>query len=174
MARTHGLVIIHTGPGKGKTTAALGMALRAAGQNLRVLILQFIKGGWRYGELEALERLPGIQIRALGLGLIGEDDDLTPHRRAARTAWDTAVQEVTQGPWDLVVLDELCVAMHRGFVSTEEVTRLIQQKPPHLHLVITGRHCPKELFAHADTVTVMQAVKHHHQAGIPAQPGVEF
>ncbi len=174
MTHTHGLVIVHTGAGKGKTTAALGMALRAAGQNLRVLILQFIKGGWRYGELEALEPLPNIHIRPLGLGLIGDHDDLSPHRQAARTAWDTAVQEVTQGPWDLIVLDELCVAMHRGFVSTQEVIRLIHQKPPHLHLVITGRHCPEELFPHADTVTLMQAVKHHHQAGITAQPGVEF
>ena len=174
MARRQGLVMINTGNGKGKTTAALGAALRAAGQGLKVLILQFIKGGATYGELKGVGYLPGVEIRPLGLGLIGDDDDLAPHRDKARQGWDLARREVLAGDWDLVVLDELCVAMHYGFVSLEEVSALLRERPAELILVITGRYCPDALLAQADTVTRMQAVKHHMDQGLASQAGVEY
>lgn len=174
MAETKGLVMINTGRGKGKTTAALGQALRAAGQGLRVLIIQFIKGGSDYGELTGVGYLPGVEIRPTGLGLIKEGEDLEPHRRQARQGWDMARREVASGHWDMVILDEICVAMKRGFVELDEVIELIDHKPPALHLVLTGRYCPERLFGLADTVTVMDEVKHHMADGVEAQPGVEF
>lgn len=169
-----GLVLINTGPGKGKTTAALGQAMRAAGQGLRVLIIQFIKGRRGYGEMEALKKFDNIELRRTGLGLIKDGEDLEPHRKAARQGWDMAQSEVNSGEWDMVVLDEIWVAAKRGFVSAEEVADLIKNKPPRLHLVLTGRYCPEALYDLADMVTVMQAIKHHMDAGVEAQRGVEF
>ena len=169
-----GLVLIFTGRGKGKTTAALGAALRASGQGFKVLIIQFIKAGGYYGELESLKRLAGVEVRSLGLGLIGRDQDLAPHREKARQAWDQACREVASGRWDLVILDEICVAMKRDFVQPEELAGLIRQKPRPLNLIITGRDCPEHLFDLADTVTRMEEVKHHLAAGVPARRGIEY
>ena len=174
MSEAKGLVMINTGRGKGKTTAALGMTLRAAGHGRSTLIIQFIKSGQGYGEIKGLSYLPGVELRATGLGLIGDDDDLTPHREAARRGWDMAVAEVTKGDWDMVVLDEINVAMKRGFVSPEEVAALIKAKPPRMHLVLTGRSCPPEIQELADMVTVMEPKRHHAKAGVEAQEGVEF
>lgn len=174
MSVEKGLVMINTGPGKGKTTAALGQALRAAGQGLRVLMIQFIKGSSRYGEMEALERFGEIELRRTGLGLIGDDEDLEPHRQKARQGWDMAKREVLSGNWGLVILDEIWVAVKRGFISAEEVAELIKAKPTDLHLLLTGRYCPEEMYPLADTVTVMQAVKHHMDSGVTAQVGIEY
>jgi cob(I)alamin adenosyltransferase len=174
MPTQRGPVMINTGHGKGKTTAALGAVLRAAGRGLKVLVLQFLKEPGDYGELAGVGFLPGAEIRTRGLGLIEDGDDQGPHRAAAARAWREARREVLSGGWDLVVLDELCVALHFGFVPTEEVVELMHAKPPALILFITGRYCPEELFAHADTVTRMQAVKHHLGAGLESQPGVEY
>lgn len=165
--------MINTGHGKGKTTAALGAVLRAVGQGLSVLILQFIKSGRGYGELEALSYLPGVEVRSLGLGLIG-DDELGPHREAALQAWDQAKEEVLSERWDLIVLDELCIALKYGFVTVEEVAGLIKDKPRELILIITGRHCPKELYDYADTVTEMKVIKHHMATGRESQAGIEY
>lgn len=173
MSEQRGLVMINTGHGKGKTTAALGAVLRAVGQGLSALILQFIKSGDGYGELEGLSYLPGVEIRSRGLGLIG-DDELSPHRDAALKAWDEAKQEVLSGRWDLIVLDELCIAMKYGFVTLEDAVGLIKAKPEELILIITGRYCPKKLFDHADTVTEMKAIKHHMATGRESQAGVEY
>jgi len=172
MSKKRGLVMVNTGPGKGKTTAALGAALRAAGQGLRVLIIQFIKGGAFYGELGALENLPRIEIRPMGLGLIAPGDDLGPHRQAARRAWDAARAAVED--WDLVILDEICIALDRGFVRPEEVVDLIRTRPPRVHLILTGRNCPEEIIALADTVSRIEDVRHHLAAGVTAQAGVEY
>ena len=174
MGERTGLVMVNTGRGKGKTTAALGLALRAAGHGWRTLIIQFIKSGEGYGELKGLSYLPGVELRATGLGLIGDDDDLAPHRAKAREGWDMAVAEVTGGGWDLVILDEVNVAMKRGFITPAEVAGLIKAKPPRMHLVLTGRSCPEEVQDLADMVTVMQPKRHHAKAGVPAQEGVEF
>lgn len=165
--------MINTGHGKGKTTAALGAVLRAVGQGLSVLILQFIKSGRGYGELEALSYLPGVEVRSLGLGLIG-DEELGPHRAAALEAWDQAKREVLSGDWNLIVLDELCIALKYGFVSLEDIVGLIKDKPDDLILIITGRHCPKELYDYADTVTEMKAIKHHMATGRESQAGIEY
>jgi len=172
MDQRRGVVIINTGKGKGKTTAALGAVLRAVGQGLSCLVLQFIKSGG-YGELKGLSCLPGVEVRSLGLGLIGNDDP-APHREAARDAWHQAQDEVRSGNWDLIVLDELCIAMRHGFVSSDEVVELIKAKPTEQILIITGRDCPTELFAHADAVTEMKMIKHHLNAGLTSQAGVEY
>ncbi len=168
-----GLVMVNTGQGKGKTTAALGAALRAAGQGLEVLVLQFIKSGRGYGETAAMRRL-GVAMEGLGLGLIRPGDDLAPHREAAKRAWQRARAEAASGRWDLLVLDELCPALQRGFVAMAEVRELLASRPPGLHLIITGRNCPPELLDLADTVTEMRAVRHHLDAGVPAQEGIEY
>ncbi len=173
MSEHRGLVMINTGHGKGKTTAALGAVLRAVGQGLSALILQFIKSGDGYGELEGLSYLPGVETHSLGLGLIG-DDDLGPHRDLALKAWDQAKREVLSRRWDLIVLDELCIAMKYGFVTVADVAGLIHDKPRELILIITGRYCPKELFEYADTVTEMKAVKHHLATGRESQAGIEY
>ncbi len=169
-----GLVLIYTGEGKGKTTAALGSALRAVGQGLRVLMIQFIKGGRSYGELEAAGQVAGLEIRPMGLGLIGRQKDLAPHHQAARRAWDAARRAVVEPAWDMVILDEVFLALSRGFLQAGEIAELIKGKPAGLHLVLTGRHCPPELFELADAVTEMRAVKHHLKAGIKSQPGIEY
>jgi cob(I)alamin adenosyltransferase len=174
MAERQGLVMVNTGPGKGKTTAALGQALRAAGQGLQVKIIQFIKRGKFYGELKSLDLIPNIEVQSMGLGLIRDDTDLTPHREKAREAWQAARQAVTSGDWGLVVLDEVFIALGRGFVSNDEIVELIRSKPPQVHLLLTGRGCPQEIMELADTVTKMEAVRHHMAEGVEAQKGVEF
>lgn len=174
MVKHRGLVFINTGLGKGKTTAALGAALRASGQGLKVLIIQFIKSDWPTGELEAIRRLPGLEIRPMGLGLITQGEKIDPHRLKARQAWDMAVKEIRSGAWDMVVLDEGCQALHWGFVDEGEMAGLIRTKPPAMHLILTGRHCPPRIMDLADTVTRMELVKHHMAAGVDSQAGVEF
>ncbi|MCF8064630.1 MAG: cob(I)yrinic acid a,c-diamide adenosyltransferase [Desulfarculaceae bacterium] len=174
MAQRKGLVMINTGDGKGKTTAALGLTLRASGYGWRILIIQFIKSGKGYSEFEAVAKLPGVEIRATGLGLIMPGTDRTPHQEAARRGWDMAKAEVASGNWDLVILDEINNAMTMGFVDPAEVGELIQNKPPELHLVLTGRGCPQEIMELADMVTVMDPWRHHADNGVPAQKGVEF
>jgi cob(I)alamin adenosyltransferase len=174
MTDRRGLLMINTGPGKGKTTASLGAALRAAGAGLKVLVIQFIKGKWRYGELEALAGLANISIRPMGLGLMGKDADLTPHREKAAQAMATAKDEMQSGRWELLILDELCYALERGLIGLDDAMELIKQRPPALHMILTGRGCPKELIEAADTVTYFQDIKHHLAAGVQAQTGIEF
>ena len=172
-----GLLIVHTGNGKGKTTAALGVGLRAWGQGYRVLVLQFIKGGWKYGELAAIGRLgPDFVIRQMGEGFIGNSsqDALAAHREAARQALAAARQEITDGSWDYIVLDEINYALHFGLITLDEVLDLLTNKPPELHLVLTGRNAAEAVIEKADMVTEMKEVKHHFQKGIKAQPGIEF
>ncbi len=175
----HGLVIVHTGDGKGKTTAALGLALRAWGSGLRVLILQFIKGGQRYGELAAIEALKGvrdtIEARQCGLGFTRRDETRkAEHIAAAKEAVCEAEQEIVSGAWDLIILDEINYAVKFGLLETEDVLRLVGKKPQELHLVLTGRDASPELIAAADLVTEMKLVKHPFQEGIKAQKGIEF
>lgn len=182
---TKGLVLINTGTGKGKTTAALGTAIRAWGDGQKVLILQFIKGAWKYGELKAIETLGKaegrIEIRPMGDGFVfhnkkdpENEERLAEKKELARRAWDMVRKEVMSGAWDLVVLDEINYAIHFGMLETEEVAGLIRERPPRLNMILTGRYAPKELIDLADTVTEMTLVKHAFQKGIRARKGLEF
>lgn len=174
-----GLIIVHTGEGKGKTTAALGLALRAWGGGLRVLILQFIKGGQKYGELRAIDALrkasPTIEVRQCGRGFTRRDEaHQEAHIAAAREALSVAEEAIVSGEWDLVILDEINYAVKFGLIETEDVLRLIQEKPDSLHLVLTGRDAQPEIVEAADLVTEMKLIKHPFQQGIKAQLGIEF
>ncbi|AKM19083.1 cob(I)yrinic acid a,c-diamide adenosyltransferase [Anoxybacillus geothermalis] len=177
--RRRGRVIVYTGDGKGKTTAALGLALRAVGRGMNVAILQFVKSPERtYGEQLALRRL-GVEVRQLGAGFTWTK---TPdiHREALRHAWALAKQYIHSGRYDLIVLDELnnALAIDRfpvhDIVSVEEVLEAIRTRPPALHLVITGRAARPELMAAADIVTEMKLVKHDYEQGRTAMKGIEF
>ena len=173
----HGLIIVHTGDGKGKTTAALGLALRAFGAGLKVLILQFIKGRKKSGELNALEVLknfsPTIEIRQCGLGFITKEN-FAEQKKSARSALELAQSEILSGAWDLIILDEINYAVKFGLVDAAELLELIKIRPPHLHLVFTGRDALPELIDKADLVTEMKLIKHPFQNGIVAQSGIEF
>lgn len=175
--KERGLIIVHTGNGKGKTTAALGMALRAWGQGMKILILQFIKGGWKYGELKAIERLrPNLAIVQMGEGFAqnAEGNERAKHAAAAEAALSRAREEISRGGWDMVILDEINYAVKFGLVSVGEALELTEIKPEAMHLVLTGRDARAELIDRADLVTEMREIKHPHKAGVKAQKGVEF
>jgi cob(I)alamin adenosyltransferase len=177
MSARRGLIIVHTGNGKGKTTAALGMGLRSWGQGLKVLFIQFIKGNWTYGELKAIAALvPRFEIRQMGEGFIDVPDSkpLEKHRQAAGAALNAARMEILSGNWDLIVLDEINYAVKYGLVALDQVLGLLELKPPSLHLVLTGRDASPEIIDRADLVTEMKEIKHPHQKGVKAQKGIEF
>ena len=182
-APRRGLIIIYTGPGKGKTTAALGMVLRALGHGWRVLVIQFFKGDWPvvYGELEMGKRLaPQFEILQLGKGFVKHMGDQKPfeeHLAAAQHALGVAREKIASGAYDLIVLDELVYAIDYAgvsLVSLEEVLGLLDAKPPSLHLVLTGRNAPQALIDRADLVTEMREIKHPWQRKIPAQVGIDY
>jgi cob(I)alamin adenosyltransferase len=168
------MLIVYTGHGKGKTTAALGLVFRALGRGLKVAVVQFIKGKWKTGERRFAETLPQLRFLVMGLGFTWESDDLSRDRAAARAAWDAARAEILSGERQLVVLDELTYAIHYGFVALDEVLGVVTSRPAGVHVVITGRDAPEELLAAADLVTEMTLRKHPFQAGRKASPGVDF
>jgi cob(I)alamin adenosyltransferase len=178
--RRKGLVIINTGNGKGKTTAALGMGLRAAGNRMRVLALQFIKGSWKTGEVEAVKQLaPYFELVRTGRGFTIErlrDHRISDeeHRQAAQEAVVWVRDRITSGEYQVVILDEILGSIRAGLVTLEQVLDLVVSKPPDLHLVLTGRGAPQELIDLADLVTEMRPIKHPYEQGIMAQRGVEF
>ena len=175
---TKGYVQVYTGNGKGKTTAALGMTVRAVGYDWNVCVVQFIKGSWKYGELDGIKRLaPNVELNVMGQGFVGIIDDDKPfedHRTAAKEALELARAKILSGKYQLVILDELNVAVSLGLVSDEELRSLVEQKPDRLHLVITGRGASKWLIDRADLVTEMAEIKHPYQKGILAQKGIDF
>jgi cob(I)alamin adenosyltransferase len=168
--------MVFTGNGKGKTTAALGMALRAWGQGMKVLVIQFIKGDRVYGEMLASGKMEGLEIRPLGEGFIlgVGGQDLEPHRMAAQKALDQARDEIVSGRWDMVVLDEIIYAVYFKLLNEGDVLDTVSIKPPAVHLVLTGRNAPQPLIDRADLVTEMKEIKHPFAQGIKAQRGVEF
>jgi cob(I)alamin adenosyltransferase len=176
-ARKKGLVIVNTGDGKGKTTAALGVVLRAWGRGMRVVVIQFIKNEHgRYGEVRAAEKL-GIEWLTTGDGFTWTSKDLDETRARAARAWALAQDKIAGGMYDLVLLDEFTYPLHYGWLDAGDVISWLREhKPPMLHLIITGRHAPDVLVDFADMVTEMQAVKHpyHAEPPIAAQPGIEF
>ena len=172
-----GLILINTGPGKGKTTAALGTAMRAAGNGMRVLILQFLKGSWHYGELDAAETLgPNFVLKQMGRGFVkvgGAETD-PEDIRLVEAAWEEARQAIYSGEWDMVVLDEINYAIHYGMIDPAMVADALRNRPPMVHVILTGRSAHPLLVELADTVTEMREVKHAYQKGIQAQRGIEY
>lgn len=172
---TRGLLVVFTGDGKGKSTAALGMVLRAAGHHMRVLVLQFIKGAWRSGERVAAEALPTVQWLTLGKGFTWRSTSSDEDRELASRGWETALEALTSNRYDLIILDELNVVLSHGLLEVSEVLSGLRHRSPACHVVVTGRGAPKELCAMADCVTEMVPVKHHFQEqDIKAQKGIEF
>ena len=172
---TKGLLIVYTGNGKGKTTAALGMAMRAAGHGLRVCFIQFIKGSWHYGELDGVKRFDGlIDLRVMGKGFTWKSENLDEDTRLAREAWDFAAEAIASGKYHTVVLDEFTYLLHYKMLEVAPCLKRLQERNPTQHVVITGRYAPQELIEAADLVTEMREIKHPLKSGVKAQKGIEF
>ena len=175
--KTHekGLLIVHTGAGKGKSTAAFGLALRMLGRGHRVGVVQFIKGAWHSAERDALEKF-GEQVswHTMGEGFTWETQDLQRDIAAAERAWAKAQELMADPSFGLIILDELNVALRYDYLPLQAVIAALQARRPGLHVVVTGRNAKAELIAAADLVTEMTVVKHHFAAGVKAQPGIEF
>jgi cob(I)alamin adenosyltransferase len=170
-----GLLMVHTGNGKGKTTAALGLAFRAMGHGLRVCVIQFIKGSWKYGELTSAERFKDLlDIHVVGKGFTWDSKDLDKDRQAALEGWNLAKSIIEEGHHHLIILDELTYVINYGVVSEEEVMDALRRKPEGVHILVTGRDAPEGLISMADLVTEMRDVKHPYNAGIKAQKGIEW
>jgi cob(I)alamin adenosyltransferase len=170
-----GLLIINTGDGKGKTTAALGTAFRALGHGLRVCVIQFIKGSWKYGELEAAKRFSDLmEFHVMGKGFTWKSKDLEEDKKVAGQAWIKAKDAILSGAFDLIILDELTYLMIYKMVPEEEIIETLLYKPENLHIVVTGRDAPKALIDAADMVNEMGEIKHPFREGIRAQRGIEF
>jgi cob(I)alamin adenosyltransferase len=170
-----GLLIVHTGKGKGKTTAAMGLAMRAIGHGMRVGIVQFVKGVWETGERDVLARFPDLcVIKAMGEGFTWDTQDLARDRTAARRAWEAACAMIADSTFRLVILDELNIVLRYDYLPLAEVVSTLAARPAGLHIVVTGRNAKPELMEIADLVTEMQEIKHPFRAGIKAQVGIEF
>jgi 5,6-dimethylbenzimidazole synthase/cob(I)alamin adenosyltransferase len=169
-----GLLLVYTGKGKGKTTAALGVVFRALGRGLRAAVVQFIKGKWKTGERLFAETIPGLTFLVMGQGFTWESDDLTRDRNAAAEAWTKAKDLFTGGEHVVVVLDEITYAINYGFIEAADVLTALRNRPAHVHVIVTGRNAPEELCALADLVTEMKSVKHPFERGLKAQPGIDY
>lgn len=170
-----GLFIVHTGKGKGKTTAAMGLALRSIGNGLKVGIVQFVKGAWATGERDVLARFPELCVmKAMGEGFTWDTQDRQRDIAAARQAWETAKSMLADSSYRMVILDELNIVLRYGYLDVAEVLPVLQGRRPDLHVVVTGRNAKEELIEAADLVTEMTMVKHPFRSGVKAQAGVEF
>lgn len=172
---TKGLLMVHTGPGKGKSTAAFGLVLRALGNDWRVGVVQFIKGAWQTGERRALERFADqVEWHTMGEGFTWETQDRERDIAAASRAWEVARRLMDDPAIRLLVLDELNIALRYGYLPLTDVVSALAARRTDLNIVVTGRNAKPELIAIADLVTEMELVKHHFAAGVKAQPGIEF
>jgi cob(I)alamin adenosyltransferase len=170
-----GLLIVHTGAGKGKSTAAFGIVLRCLGHGMRVGVVQFVKGAWGTGERIVLARFPDlVTCRAMGEGFTWDTQDRARDIAAARAAWEVAKEMIADSSYRLVLLDELNIVLRYGYLPLDEVIAALKVKPRDLHIVVTGRNAPAELVEAADLVTEMTLVKHPFRAGVKAQAGIEF
>jgi cob(I)alamin adenosyltransferase len=170
-----GLIQVYTGNGKGKTTAALGLSLRAAGHRLRVLFIQFLKGGIAYGELKSARKLSPL-LKIVPMGRETFVNKKNPHpidRRFAQRGWELAKRAVQEGKYSLVVLDEINVAVHYGLVPQKELLTLMANKPDHVELVLTGRWAKPAVIRRADLVTEMKEIKHYYRKGVDSRIGIE-
>ena len=175
--KTHGLLMVNTGDGKGKTTAAIGVLVRAAGRGMRCCMIQFMKSkNDRYGEHESLETL-GVEVHTMGAGFTWDTQDKTVDIRTSEETWELCVEKMRSEEYDLLVFDELVYVLDYKFLDLTEVLaeiKAIREKQPHLHIIMTGRNAPAELVEAADLVTEMKEIKHPFHAGIYAQQGIEF
>jgi len=175
--QTRGLLIVHTGNGKGKTTAALGLLMRAAGRGLNCCMIQFMKSrNDRYGEHVAADKL-GIEVHTMGDGFTWDTKNPEQDRQTARATWQLCVEKLRSGDYDLIVFDELVYVLSYQMLAVEEVLeefRAVREAQPSLHIVVTGRDAPEQMIAQADLVTEMREIKHPFSAGIKAQQGIEF
>ncbi|MDC0186780.1 cob(I)yrinic acid a,c-diamide adenosyltransferase [Candidatus Nitrosopelagicus sp.] len=173
-----GLVIVYTGNGKGKTTAALGLAIRAVGYDHKVCMLQFIKGSWHYGEMDSSKKLePNFELIAIGKGFVGILDDNSPreeHEKYAAEALRICREKINSGNYNVVILDEVNYAINLGLIDVQEIIKLIKEKPSNLDLVLTGRDVKEEIVELADLVTEMKEIKHPFKSGIKAKKGIDF
>lgn len=173
-----GLVIVYTGGGKGKTTASLGMALRAVGYNQKICMIQFIKGSWHYGEIDSSKRLePEFEIITAGKGFVGIIDDTSPkkeHEKVAKEAINICKEKIQSEKYDIIILDEVNYAINLGLIDVTDVLDLIKRKPTSLNLVLTGNYAVPEIIELADLVTEMKEIKHPFQKGIKAKKGIDF
>ncbi|MBI1982822.1 MAG: cob(I)yrinic acid a,c-diamide adenosyltransferase, partial [Acidobacteria bacterium] len=173
-----GLIIVHTGPGKGKTTAALGTALRAVGQGLKVLMVQFLKGSWHYGELDAARMLGEDRFKILPMGRgfvkVGAEKPDPEDVRMVEEAWKYASEKIASEEYDLVILDEINYAISYKMLDAEAVAQALRKKPEMLHVILTGRIAHPSIVELADLVTEMREVKHPYQKGIVAHRGIEY
>lgn len=170
-----GLVIVHTGKGKGKSTAAMGLAVRAIGNGMKVGIVQFVKGVWETGERVVLDKFPDLcVIKAMGEGFSWETQDRERDIAAARHAWEMAKEMINDPSYNMVILDELNIVLRYENLPLDEVVEVLQNKPEMLHVAVTGRNAKDELIEVADLVTEMTQIKHPFRSGVKAQVGIEF
>jgi cob(I)alamin adenosyltransferase len=172
-----GLIIVNTGPGKGKTTAAMGTALRAVGNGMRVLMLQFLKGSWHYGELDAVKAFGDkFMMKQMGRGFvkIGAEKPDPEDVRMVEQAWVEGERAIQSAEWDLVVLDEINYAISYGMLDPAKVAEALRHKPEMVHVILTGRNAHPTIVELADTVTEMRQLKHAYQRGVMAQRGIEY
>ena len=172
-----GLIIVNTGPGKGKTTAAMGTALRAVGQGMRVLMLQFLKGSWHYGELDAVKAFGDKFImKQMGRGFVkvGAEKPDSEDVRMVEEAWAEGEKAIRSGEWDLVILDEINYAISYGMLDPAKVVESLKNKPEMMHVILTGRNAHPTIVEIGDTVTDMRQVKHAYEKGVMAQRGIEY
>jgi cob(I)alamin adenosyltransferase len=172
-----GLIIVNTGPGKGKTTAAMGTALRAVGNGMKVLMLQFLKGSWHYGELDAVKSFGGNWVmKQMGRGFVkvgGAETD-PEDVRMVEEAWSEAQKAIQSGEWDLIILDEINYAISYKMLDPANVVAALKAKPEQVHVILTGRNAHASIVEIADTVTEMKQVKHAYEKGVLAQRGIEY
>jgi cob(I)alamin adenosyltransferase len=170
-----GLLIVHTGKGKGKSTAAFGMVFRALGHGFRVGVVQFVKGVWQTGERVVLEKFPDqVTMKAMGEGFTWETQDRTRDVAAARKAWEEAKAMIADPSYRMVLLDELNIVLRYDYLPLDEVVQVLASRPPDTHVIVTGRNAKDEIIEIADLVTEMEFVKHPFRSGVKAQAGIEF
>ncbi len=170
-----GLIIVHTGKGKGKSTAAFGMIFRAIGHGFKVGIVQFVKGEWETGERDILENYPDqVTIKAMGEGFTWETQDRERDIQSAKAAWEEAKKMIANPDIKMILLDELNIVLRYDYLDLDDVIEVLKNKPESTHVIITGRNAKDELIDLADLVTEMELIKHPFRSGVKAQPGVEF